>query len=811
MNNNPSSPFGNKNNDVALTVLKQPLESNQAKPHSKMGRRRAAVLIFVHILIVAHIVFWIRTGSTVSPVEPSEAMQTLEYGEVNAGFIFFVAAILATLIFGRFFCGWGCHLVALQDLCTWIMNKCGVRPKPFRSRLLVWAPLAFGFYMFVWPSFKRLALFPLLQLAGLEPPIWLGAVPEFHGFSSGIIVEDFWATFPPWYVAVPFFGVVGFAAVYFLGSKGFCTYGCPYGGIFGVADQLSPGRIVVNDNCHQCGHCTAVCTSNVRVAEEIKDFGMVVDPGCMKCMDCVSACPNGALSIGIATPAFFRKPVDQEAHNRREKHKANPKRFDLSWPEEILLAVVFVAMFFAFRGMLNLVPMLMAAGMAGIGTFAAWKLWSLISKPNVRVQSIVLKTKNKLMPQGWIAGVVSVVVVLTSIWSGGVNFGRTMARNAHGQILIPIDLVLRDEFVPTNETLEIAERGRHAYAFTDSLSGNGYGWALNAENKREFAYLQLICGNPVKAETLLKEIVDGGNPTAQLVQQLASLMTKRGASADDVLAELLHAYQDHEDMESLAPTIAMRLAKSDNNDAQKAFGFWDSQIEAADYNAFVCYQAAEFAIAVRQTDRAAEYMQKSVPIQPDDVQSMIVKARVLAKLGESETAIEALLSSESSAHDNPFELATIVSLLAALGADDQAAELSGRSLAVHSNSLPLLQADVVLAIGQGDLDRAKSRCNSIVAAAESDPWRLLSVGESIVRNGLIARNQELARIGIDSMHEALRLKPDSPLIKHDLGQALLAIGDVEAGLQMLKEASAMAPRNMALATALVDANKRLDD
>ena len=105
---------------------------------------KPAVLIVVHLLIAAHIVQWVVAGSTVSPVEPSESMQTLELGEINAGFVFFVVAILATLIFGRYFCGWGCHVVALQDLCTWMMNKIGVRPKPFRSRLLVWAPLGFG-------------------------------------------------------------------------------------------------------------------------------------------------------------------------------------------------------------------------------------------------------------------------------------------------------------------------------------------------------------------------------------------------------------------------------------------------------------------------------------------------------------------------------------------------------------------------------------------------------------------------------------------------------------------------------------------
>ena len=29
----------------------------------------------------------------------------------------------------------------------------------------------------------------------------------------------------------------------------------------------------MTDACEHCGHCTVVCTSNVRVHEEVRDFG----------------------------------------------------------------------------------------------------------------------------------------------------------------------------------------------------------------------------------------------------------------------------------------------------------------------------------------------------------------------------------------------------------------------------------------------------------------------------------------------------------------------------------------------------------
>ncbi|MCP3902044.1 MAG: hypothetical protein GY715_00285, partial [Planctomycetes bacterium] len=133
------------------------------------------------------------------------------------------------------------------------------------------------------------------------------------------MTDDFWERFPAWPIALLTFAVCGFLIVYLLGNKGFCTYGCPYGGIFGVADQVAPGRILVTDACEGCGHCTATCTSNVRVHEEVRTWGMVVDPGCMKCMDCVDVCPKDALHFGFGTPAIARGRPRQTPARRRAR------------------------------------------------------------------------------------------------------------------------------------------------------------------------------------------------------------------------------------------------------------------------------------------------------------------------------------------------------------------------------------------------------------------------------------------------------------------------------------------------------------
>ena len=120
--------------DVSLAVVAGEQKSQPIRT-SRNARRRAIVLACVQLAMIAHVVQWKLTGRTLTPVEPSEAVQTMRDGVLNAGFIFFGIALLSTLVLGRWFCGWGCHIVMLQDLCGWMMKKLGIKPKPFRSRL----------------------------------------------------------------------------------------------------------------------------------------------------------------------------------------------------------------------------------------------------------------------------------------------------------------------------------------------------------------------------------------------------------------------------------------------------------------------------------------------------------------------------------------------------------------------------------------------------------------------------------------------------------------------------------------------------
>lgn len=344
---------------------------------SRVSRWRALVLTLIYVGMAAHFAHWWFAGRTVSPIEPSEAMYTLEQGLLNAGFVTLLVGIVSTLVLGRWFCGWGCHIIAVQDLCTWLLKKMHLRLKPFRSRLLIFVPLGAALYMFVWPSVARYAV-------GDPPPALI-----YH-----FLTYDFWKTFPGPFMSIFTLLAAGFLVVVLLGNKGYCTYACPYGGFFGVADRVAVGRIRVTDACNQCGHCTATCTSNVRVHEEVARYGMVVDPGCMKCTDCISVCPNDALYFGFGRPELLKRAVPTATPPRR-------REFDYAWPEEVLLGGVFLVALYAYRGLYDAVPLLLALGLASVSAYLLVQTLRLTYSTNVRVHTLLLKLKGRTTASGW--------------------------------------------------------------------------------------------------------------------------------------------------------------------------------------------------------------------------------------------------------------------------------------------------------------------------------------------------------------------------------------------------------------------------
>jgi tetratricopeptide (TPR) repeat protein/ferredoxin len=543
---------------------------------SKTSRWRAAALITLNLFMIAHIIQWRIVGKTISPIEPSETMQTLQGGFVNAGFIFFTLAILATLIFGRFVCGWGCHILALQDLCGWFLKKIGLHPKPFRSRLLVYVPLIGALYMFVWPTAYRLFHNP--ENAPLIPK-----------FTNHLVTTNFWQTFPSVAVAIPFLFICGFVTVYFLGQKGFCTYACPYGGFFGLADKFSPGKIRVTPACNQCGHCTATCTSNVMVHAEVKQYGMVVDPGCMKCMDCVSVCPNDALYFGFGKPTILVP-----------KSNAIKRSYSLTWPEEVIGTLVFLGSFLAVRGVYALVPFLMALGCAAVTTFLALKMWRLLRAKELSFYRFNLKSSGKIPKAGWAFAILACAWIGLNAHSGWVRYHEFLGNYAFQKVQVPDELALAQSnparWLSSADRENILDGKKHYDAASRA------GLFVNSEALPKLAWFEYLLGNAEQSIQLL-----GQAASYQKDESKALSLYYRGA--------ILNRLGRHEEArasldEALAERDDLILARQEKGESLWQLGRRDEAIsvwtDAVQRNARLALANNELAGAERSMGKLEE-------------------------------------------------------------------------------------------------------------------------------------------------------------------------------------------------------------
>ena len=380
------------------------------------ARWRAASLIGLYLLIVAHVVHWRLSGRTLAPVELNEVMYTIELGIITVGFLFMMTAFLSAAIFGRFFCSWGCHILALEDGSAWILKKLGIRPKPIRSRILLLVAPITAFYMLVWPTLKRMA-------AGGPAPS-LKIFTDEQGWAS-FVTENMWRNLPgPWISAITL-ASVGLVIVYLLGTRAFCTYACPYGVVFGAADRVAPGKIAAVGSCSECGSCTDACQSHVRVHEELKQYGRVVNTACLKDLDCVAVCPNDNIAFRFTKPSGF-------ASWRKLGRFGLP--YDFTLAEDLFMAAVFLATIFVFRGLYDAVPFLLTLGLGGVFAYIAVVTLRLVRDPDVDMNRYALKREGRLLRAGKAFAAFAAVLALFTAHSAFIRYHETRAQAAFDRV-----------------------------------------------------------------------------------------------------------------------------------------------------------------------------------------------------------------------------------------------------------------------------------------------------------------------------------------------------------------------------------------
>ena len=465
----------------------------RSKPYTSW---RIATLVGVHLLFVAHFVHWKLRGRTLAPLEFNEVLYTIHQGIVTAGFILMALVMLGTLVFGRFFCSWGCHILALQDAAGWVLDKLRIKRQPIRSRTLIWVPIAVMLYLFIWPQI-------LQAWHGVEQQA--AHVVEAGGSRwSSFTTDDMWRNLPPPGVAVLTFFVCGFVIVYLLGSRGFCFQACPYGALFGIADQLAPGRIVLTKDCSQCGLCTKVCSSDILVHRELAQHGMVTNPRCLKDLDCVSACPEDAVHFGFRKPPFFRKGHPMGAYGGR---------FSNTMGEDLFLAAAFLVAMPVYRGLYDAVPFLLAVALSLCTAWIFVLGWRLARRGALQFRGITLKMDRALRPAGRFVTLATLVAGLFFMHSAFVQYHTLQGKRLFAR-------AVEHRAGPSEIRAAIGH-------YEKALS---FGLFAPADRRFEMASLQQQRGDPQRASDLLRAMLrdDPGHAEARFR-----------------LGELAHAAGDH--------------------------------------------------------------------------------------------------------------------------------------------------------------------------------------------------------------------------------------------------------------------------
>lgn len=189
-----------------------------------------------------------------------------------------VATVPATVLVGRFFCGFFCSFGAVQDL-LWLGSHRlralfpGKRNLKKADRIFRFAKYAVLFYfiIFIWSGVTAVKTAGPWQVfgqyvsfghwPGLKLLLSVGGVLLLLIFIGSLFVQRF-----------------------------FCRYFCPMGAIYSLISQTS--FLKIDKPRKECGKCH-LCTSKCTMGMDLTKKDRIAGGECISCQKCVSWCPKG--------------------------------------------------------------------------------------------------------------------------------------------------------------------------------------------------------------------------------------------------------------------------------------------------------------------------------------------------------------------------------------------------------------------------------------------------------------------------------------------------------------------------------------
>lgn len=186
--------------------------------------------------------------------------------------LWMAALVVSTYLFGRFWCGWLCHLGGIQDFLFRRTKMKILTGEKSQKYLRLTRYIVFG----AW----------IMQLLIMRKNLYC----EYDPFKSlfNMIFTD-WTS-----VALLLAVLVSSVLIY----RPFCRMICPVGVILGWVSKL-PGanRIRVNSQCANCGLCLKNC--DMRAIRKTDQGIKVNNESCIACGECTLQCHHNGIKLDI--------------------------------------------------------------------------------------------------------------------------------------------------------------------------------------------------------------------------------------------------------------------------------------------------------------------------------------------------------------------------------------------------------------------------------------------------------------------------------------------------------------------------------
>ena len=285
----------------------------------RIGSQAVFFGLFVYLFIGAHYTGHDYIGSTVPRFfhfDPLLALVTIVAARlVYAFFIYALVTVVATVLFGRIFCGWVCPLGTVHQLSSFVFKKTKFLKPPREDK----ATLAPKYYILV--AVLLGALFGL-DLAGYLDPLSfltrsfaLAVLPSLAHVLSTLAgglygvgltgpARTISQTLENWTIHTTF--IQGFSiGLLFLGAialnarreRFWCRHLCPTGALLGLLSRWNLLKLTIDDEkCIKCGLCTQHCETQANPYPRDK----WISGECIYCEHCASICPTAAIGFRLS-------------------------------------------------------------------------------------------------------------------------------------------------------------------------------------------------------------------------------------------------------------------------------------------------------------------------------------------------------------------------------------------------------------------------------------------------------------------------------------------------------------------------------